>query len=43
MVLLAQLLLESRTGAYIEWLSNRVIMTANKRLDPKDELVVWFL
>jgi len=26
MVLLAQLLLESRTGAYIEWLANEVIL-----------------
>ena len=30
MDLIAQLLLESRTGAYIEWLSNELIMTANK-------------
>ena len=30
MVLIAQLLLESRTGAYLKWLSNKVIMTANK-------------
>jgi hypothetical protein len=29
-VLIAQPLLESRTGAYIEWLANEVIMTANK-------------
>ena len=28
--LIAQLLLESRTGAYIEWLANDVIMTGNK-------------
>jgi hypothetical protein len=32
MVLIAQPLLESRTGAYIEWLANEVIMTANKTL-----------
>jgi hypothetical protein len=30
MDLIAQLMLESRTGAYIEWLSNELIMTANK-------------
>ena len=30
MVLIAQPLLESRTGAYLEWLANVVIMTANK-------------
>ena len=30
MDLFAQLLLESRTGAYLEWLANKVIMTANK-------------
>ena len=28
--LIAQLLLESRTGAYIEWLVNKLIMTSNK-------------
>ena len=28
--LIAQLLLESRTGAYIEWLANELIMTSNK-------------
>ena len=31
MDLFAQLLLESRTGAYIEWLANELIMTANKK------------
>jgi hypothetical protein len=31
MVLIAQLLLE-RTGAYIEWLDNKLILTANKTL-----------
>ena len=36
---IAQLLLESRTNAYKEWLVNEVIMTANK-LDCKDELLV---
>ena len=30
MDLIAQLLLESRTSAYIEWLANELIMTANK-------------
>ena len=30
MDLIAQLFLESRTGAYIEWLANELIMTANK-------------
>ena len=30
MELFAQLLLESRTGAYIEWLVNELMMTANK-------------
>ena len=41
MVLVAQPLLESRTCAYLEWLANEVIMTANK-LDYKDELLVMF-
>ena len=31
MDLIAQLLLESRAGAYIEWLDNELIMTANKK------------
>ena len=30
MVLIAQPLLESRTDAYLEWLVNEVIITANK-------------
>ena len=30
MELFAQLLLESRIGAYIEWLANELIMTTNK-------------
>jgi hypothetical protein len=29
MVLIVQLLLESRIGAYIEWLDNKLVMTAN--------------
>ena len=37
--LIAQLLLESRTGAYIEWLANKLIMTANKNKH-KDLLLV---
>ena len=32
MELFAQLLFESRIGAYIEWLDNELIMTANKKL-----------
>ena len=39
MVLIAQPLLESRTGAYLEWLANEVIMTIIK-LDLKDVLLV---
>ena len=38
--LIAQLLLESRTGAYIEWLDNELIMTANKKNLHKDSLLV---
>jgi hypothetical protein len=30
MVLIAQPLLESRTGAYLEWLVNELLMNANK-------------
>ena len=39
MDLIAQLLLESRTCAYIEWLANELIMTANKNMH-KDSLLV---
>ena len=39
MDLIAQLLLESRTGAYIEWLDNELIMTANNNIN-KDLLLV---
>jgi hypothetical protein len=39
MVRIDQLLLESRTCAYVEWLANEVIMTTNK-LDFKDKLLV---
>ena len=42
MDLIAQLLLESRTGAYIEWLANELIMTANKTYIYKDLLIVMF-
>ena len=38
MELIAQPLLESRTGAYIEWLDNKLIMTANNNLN-KDSLL----
>ena len=31
MDLFAQLLLESRTGAYLDWLDNELIMTTNKK------------
>jgi hypothetical protein len=30
MVLMAQPLLESRTSAYLEWLVNKLLITANK-------------
>ena len=39
MELIAQLLLESRTSAYIEWLGNELIMTANNNRN-KDSLLV---
>ena len=39
MKLFAQLLLESRTCAYIEWLDNELIMTANNDIN-KDTLLV---
>jgi hypothetical protein len=31
LVLMAQPLLESRTGAYLEWLVNTLLITANKK------------
>ena len=37
--LIAHLLLESRTGAYIEWLENKLIMVANNNIN-KDSLLV---
>ena len=39
MNLIAQLLLESRIGAYIEWLANELIRTANK-IEYKDARLV---
>ena len=39
MDLVAQLLLESRTCAYIEWLDNKLIMTANNNIN-KDSLLI---
>ena len=39
MILIAQPLLESRTCAYLEWLVNEIIVTANKT-DSKNELLV---
>ena len=39
MELIAQLLLESRTGAFIEWLDNKLIMAANNNIN-KDSLLV---
>ena len=39
MELIAQLLLESRTCAYIEWLDKELIMAANNNIN-KDSLLV---
>ena len=39
MELVAQLLLESRIDAYIEWLDNELIMTANNNIN-NDSLLV---
>ena len=39
MELFAKPLLEIRTGAYIEWLDNELIMTANNNIN-KDSLLV---
>ena len=39
MDLIAQLLLESRIGSYIEWLVNELMMTANK-IEYKDTCLV---
>ena len=40
MELFAQLLLESRTCAYIEWLDNELIMTANNNINKNSLLVL---
>ena len=42
MELIAQLLLESRIGAYIEWLDDKLIMTANNNIS-KDSLLELLL
>ena len=42
MELFAQLLLESRIGAYIEWLENELIMTANNNINKNSLLVLLF-
>ena len=42
MDLIAQLLLESRTGAYIEWLDNEIIMNANNNTNKDSLLVLLF-
>ena len=42
MELLAQLLLESRTGAYIEWLDNKLIMTANNNINEDFTISIVF-
>ena len=42
MVLIAYHLLESSIGAYIEWLVNELMPTANK-IEYKDERLVMFL
>ena len=39
MELITQLLLESRTGAYIEWLDNKLIIATNNNIN-KDSLLV---
>ena len=40
--LFAQLLLESRIGAYLEWLDNELMMTANK-IEHKDARLVMLM
>ena len=42
MELIAQLLLESRTGAYIEWLDNKLIMADNNNINKDSLLVLLF-
>ena len=41
MELIAQLMLESRTGAYIEWLDKELIMAVNNNIN-KDSLLALF-
>jgi hypothetical protein len=40
MVLMAQPLLESRTGVYLEWLVNELLIIANKKIEYKDAPLV---
>ena len=40
MKLIAQLLLESRTGAYIEWLDIQLIMATNNNINKNTLLVL---
>ena len=42
MILIAYHLLESSTGAYIEWLGNEPMLVANK-IEDKDALLVMLL
>ena len=42
MELIAQLLLESRTCAYIEWLDNKLVMAANNNINKDSLLVLLF-
>ena len=42
MELIAQLLLESRTYAYIKWLDNELNMTANNNINKDSLLVLLF-
>ena len=42
MILIAYHLLESSTDAYIEWLANEPMLTANK-IEDKDTLLVMLL
>ena len=40
MELIAPLLLESRTGAYIEWLDNKLNMAANNNINKDSQLAL---
>jgi len=42
MILIAQPLLESRTVAYLEWLANELIMTANKNIHEDSLLLMLY-